>query len=138
MSEDRPVAEDPSANGERTDGSQPSPLTRITRAMVAIYKDQFGRGPNYAHSHYASADSIVCFLEGSLTPIERTLAELGEDRRLRDIRLLFQHAAEDSFRSAVEAITGRRVIAFVSGLDTRADISTEVFVLAPISTRSAS
>ena len=138
MSDDRPVQEDLSANGEHPEGPQPSPLTRITRAMVAIYKDQFGRGPNYAHSHYASADSIVCFLEGSLTPVERTLAEIGEDRRLRDIRLLFQHAAEDSFRSAVEAITGRRVIAFVSGLDTRADVSTEVFVLEPIADRSAS
>ncbi len=85
--------------------SQPraTQLTAITRAMVAIYKDQFGRGPRYAHSHYVSGDSIVCFLEGSLTPVERTLAELGEHQRLRDIRLLFQYAAEDGFRSAVEA-----------------------------------
>jgi uncharacterized protein YbcI len=74
---------------------------------------------------------IVCLLEGSLTPIERTLANLGEHQRLRDIRMLFQYAAEDSFRSAVETVTGRRVIAFISGLDTRADVSTEVFVLEP-------
>lgn len=121
---------DGDANGRAA--VEPSQLTRITRAMVAIYKDQFGRGPRYAHSHYASQDSIVCFLEGSLTPIEHTLAGLGEHQRLRDIRLLFQYAAEDSFRDAVESITGRRVIGFISGLDTKADISTEVFVLAPL------
>jgi uncharacterized protein YbcI len=112
---------------------RPSQLTQVTRAMVAIYKEQFGRGPRYAHSHYAGSDSIVCFLEGSLTPVERTLAVIGEDQQLRDIRGLFQHAAEDSFRSAVEAITGRRVVAFISGIDTEVDISSEVFLLEPIS-----
>jgi uncharacterized protein YbcI len=114
-------------------GQRPSQLTQITRAMVAIYKDQFGRGPRNAHTHYAGPDSIVCFLEGSLTPVERRLAEIGEDPRLRDIRLLFQYAAEDSFRSVVEAITGRRVVAFISGIDTKADISSEIILLEPIS-----
>jgi uncharacterized protein YbcI len=123
----------PSLDGQATGESQPSQLTQITRAMVAIYKDQFGRGPRYAHSHFASSDTIICLLEGSLTPIERTLATLDEHQRLRDIRMLFQYAAEDSFRAAIESITGRQVVAFTSGLDTRADFSTEVFVLEPLS-----
>lgn len=122
----RPEDEDATAQ-------RPSQLTQITRAMVAIYRDQFGRGPRNAYTHYAGADSIVCFLEGSLTPVERTLVEITEDQRLRDIRLLFQYAAEDSFRSVVEAITGRRVVAFISGIDTKADISSEIFLLEPIS-----
>jgi uncharacterized protein YbcI len=129
------VSERPESEDERAQG--PSQLTRITRAMVAIYKEQFGRGPRSAHSHYAGSDSIVCFLEGSLTPVERTLAVIGEDQQLRDIRGLFQHAAEDSFRSAIEAITGRTVVAFISGIDTKADISSEIFLLEPISDRSA-
>ena len=121
------------------DGREPSPetpaelrpgqLTQITRALVAIYKDQFGRGPTHARSHYAGPDMIVCALEDTLTPIEHTLASIGEHQRLRDIRALFQHAAEDTFRSTVEEITGRRVIAFTSGFDTVADVATEVFVL---------
>jgi uncharacterized protein YbcI len=126
----RSPAREPAEN-DGQDASRPSQLTRITRALVAIYKDQFGRGPRYAHSHFAGPDSIVCFLEGSLTPVERTLAEIGEDQRLRDLRLLFQYAAEDDFRSAVESITGRRVVAFISGLDTKADVSSETFVLQP-------
>jgi uncharacterized protein YbcI len=106
-------------------------LTQITRAMVAIYKEQFGRGPRYAHSHYAGPNSTICFLEGSLTPLERSLAESGEDDRLRDIRLWFQYSAEDAFRGAVEQITGREVVSFISGIDTRTDVSIETFVFAP-------
>jgi uncharacterized protein YbcI len=108
--------------------TRPGQLTQVTRAMVAIYKDQFGRGPTHAHSHYAGSDMIVCALEDTLTPIERTLVAIGEHQRLRDIRMLFQHTAEDAFRSAVEDITGRRVIAFSSGFDTKADVATEVFL----------
>ena len=84
-------------------------LTQITRAMVAIYKEQFGRGPRHAHSHYAGANAIVCFLEGTLTPLERKLADEGEHQRLRDIRIWFQYTAEDAFCAAVEAATGRQV-----------------------------
>ena len=108
---------------------RPGQLTQVTRAMVAIYKDQFGRGPTHARSHYAGPDMIICALEDTLTPIEHTLVTLGEHQRLRDIRMLFQHTAEDTFRSAVEEITGRKVIAFTSGFDTNADVATEAFML---------
>jgi uncharacterized protein YbcI len=117
--------------GRGLDDAPPGELTRITRAMVSIYKDQFGRGPRYAHSHYAGQDAVTCFLEGTLTPLESSLAVHGEDQRLRDIRIWFQYSAEDAFRSAVETATGRQVVAFISGIDTKADVSTETFVLAP-------
>ena len=116
---------------------RPGQLTQVTRAMVAIYKDQFGRGPTHARSHYAGPDMIVCALEDTLTPIERTLVALGEHQRLRDIRALFQHTAEDTFRSAVEEITGRKVIAFSSGFDTKADVATEVFLFERLTTERA-
>lgn len=114
-----------------SDGAQPGPLTQITRAMVGIYKDQFGRGPRHASSHYTGPNAVTTMLEGTLTPVERSLATMGEDQRLRELRALFQHAAEPTFRAAVEEITGRKVLAFTSGMDTRADVSTEHFVLAP-------
>jgi uncharacterized protein YbcI len=74
---------------------------------------------------------IVCLLEETLTPVERTLVRIGEHHRLREIRMLFQYAAESAFRGAVEEVTGRRVIAFTSGFDPNADVATEVFLLAP-------
>jgi uncharacterized protein YbcI len=52
----------------------------------------------------------------------------GDHQRLRAIRALFQHTAEDAFRAAVEEITGRNLVAFWTGSDTRADVATEVFL----------
>ena len=108
-----------------------SQLARVSRAMVRIYKEQFGRGPERVHTYWAGPDSIVCFLEKTLTPVERTLTAMDENERLRDMRMLLQYAAETDFRDAIEKITGRRVSAFVSGIDTRADVASEVFVLEP-------
>ena len=45
--------------------------------------------------------------------------------------MFFQHATESDFRGAVEAITGRKVRAFVSGIDTDQDVSSEFFYFEP-------
>ncbi len=82
-------------------------LAEISNAMVRIYKEQFGRGPTRAATHYAGPDCIISTLENSLTPAERNLADMGEHQRLRDVRLFFQHATETQFRETVESITGR-------------------------------
>ena len=42
---------------------------------------------------------------------------------------LFQRAMEPDFREAVERLTGRRVVAFVSGNQLEPDIAAELFVL---------
>jgi uncharacterized protein YbcI len=103
----------------------------ISRAMVRIYKEQFGRGPTKARTDFAGPDVLLCTLEDSLTPAERSLAALGEHQRLRDTRLFFQHATEDEFRGVVERILGRKVRGFISGIDTMKDISVELFYLEP-------
>ncbi|MDQ3725071.1 MAG: DUF2294 domain-containing protein [Actinomycetota bacterium] len=103
----------------------------ISRAMVRLYKDQFGRGPTKVRTDFAGPDVLLCTLEHSLTPAERSLAAMGEHQRLRDTRLFFQHATEDEFRGVVERILGRKVRGFISGLDTTQDISVELFYLEP-------
>jgi uncharacterized protein YbcI len=99
--------------------------------MVKLYKQQFGVGPTKARTNYAGPDAIISTLEESLTPAERNLAEMGEHQRLRDVRQVFQHASAQQFTSAVEKITGRKVRAFVSGIDTQQDVSSEIFYLEP-------
>jgi len=47
-------------------------------------------------------------------------------RRLRDTRLFFQHARDKDFRDATERITGRRVRAFISGMDVEQDVAAEL------------
>jgi uncharacterized protein YbcI len=111
-------------------------LDELSRAMVRLYKERFGRGPTKAQSVYATADLLICTLENSLTPAERAMADMGEHQRLRDIRMFFQHASEDEFIAVVEQITGRVVRGFVSGIDTEHDISSEVFYLQPAASSS--
>lgn len=101
----------------------------ISREMVRLYKDQFGRGPTRARTEFAGPDIVVSTLEESFTPAERRLAELGEDQRLRDTRTFFQHSSETDFCAVIERLLKRRVRAFVSGIDTAKDVSAEVFYL---------
>jgi uncharacterized protein YbcI len=103
----------------------------LSNAMVRIYKEQFGRGPTKAHTVYATDDLLICTLENSLTPAERSMLGLDEHQRVREIRMFFQHAAEKEFVDTVERVSGRCVRGFVSGMDTHQDISTEVFYLEP-------
>jgi uncharacterized protein YbcI len=106
-------------------------LAMISREMVRIYKDQFGRGPNKVRSHYAGPDVLVCILENTFTPAERSLQAMGEHQRLRDTRIFFQYASTAEFTEAIERVTGRRVKSFISGIDTNTDVACELFVLEP-------
>lgn len=106
-------------------------MVELSNAMVRLYKELFGRGPTRARTDFAGPDLIVSTLECSLTRIERHMADAGEHERLRDLRMHFQYLHEDEFVTAVEQITGRNVRAFVSGMDTKKDVATELFYLEP-------
>lgn len=115
------------SNGE---GNGPDSIkAEISREMVRLYKELFGRGPTRARTEFAGPDIVVCSLENSFTPAERSLAEMGEHRRLRDTRMYFQSATHDKFTEIVERLTGRGVRAFISGLDASQDVCAEVFYL---------
>jgi uncharacterized protein YbcI len=106
-------------------------LVEVSNAMVQLYKELFGRGPTKTRTSYAGPDLLVTTLENSLTRIERTMADAGEHERLRDLRMHFQYLNEDDFVAAVERITGRKVRAFVSGMDIKRDVASELFYLEP-------
>jgi uncharacterized protein YbcI len=128
------TGEDPTTQADApvtNDARNSSELVRVTRGLVRIYKEQFGRGPERAATHYAGPDTIVCLLYESLTPVEQSMRKMGEDQRLRDVRTLFQYATEDQFRAAVEEATGRRVTGFMSGIDIYQDVACELFTLEP-------
>jgi len=120
-------AEQPGTEQERTELY----LAELSNAMVRLYKELFGRGPTKAKTSYADPDLIVSTLENSLTRIERKMAEADEHERLRNLRMHFQYMSENAFVSIVEEITGRKVRAFVSGMDTRRDVASELFYLEP-------
>ena len=109
-----------------------SSLQEISNEMVRLYKEQFGRGPTKARTNWAGSDVLVTTLEDTLTPAERNLVTMGEHQRLRDTRLFFQYATVSEFCEPIERITGRKVRAFISGIDSNAGgLATELFVLHP-------
>jgi uncharacterized protein YbcI len=105
-------------------------LSDISREMVRLYKEQFGRGPTHVRTSWAGPDVLVTTLEDTLTPAERNLARLGQHERLRETRTFFQYASVAEFCEPVERLTGRKVRAFVSGIDSVVDgLAVELFVL---------
>ena len=119
------------ASGNKRQGA--GPVLSLKRALPPEKRagPQFGRGPTKTRTHYAGPDTLITTLENSLTPAERRMVEMDEHPRLRDIRMFFQCASEAEFVGAVEEITGRKVRAFISGIDTKTDVSCEVFYLEP-------
>jgi uncharacterized protein YbcI len=106
--------------------------TAISNEMVRLHKGQFGRGPTSARTLFAGPDTIVVVLENTLTPAERSLVEMGEHQRLRDTRMFFQYATVSEFCEPIERLTGRKVRAFLSAMDTLVDgLAVETFILHP-------
>lgn len=127
---------DTSSDGTTGELTQPerreNALLEISNAMVRLYKEQFGRGPTKARTHWCGPDLITVTLEDTLTPAERNLVKMGEHQRLRDLRLFFQYASVREFCEPIEQITGRKVRAFFSSIDTHINgMSIESFALYP-------
>jgi uncharacterized protein YbcI len=106
-------------------------LTEVSNALVALHKEQFGRGPTAARTHLAGPDTLVCLLEDALLPAERALVDMGEQQRVREARLFFQVATSERFVGTVESLMGRTVRAFASATDPDAALIMEIFVFEP-------
>ena len=108
-----------------------SELAQLSNSMVRLYKELFGRGPTRVRTSYAGPDLIVTTLRDSLTRAELNMAAAGDHERLRELRMYYQYRHEADFVGSVEEVTGRKVEAFVSGMDTRRDVASELFYLEP-------
>jgi uncharacterized protein YbcI len=105
-------------------------LTELSNAMVALHRAHFGKGPGAARALLVE-DMVVCILSDIYTHVEKTLIRGGQIDRVRETRVLHQLAMEEEFRDPVERLTGRRVIAFVSGVHFEPDLAVELFLLEP-------
>jgi uncharacterized protein YbcI len=100
----------------------------VGSAVVGIYRVHLGRGPNSA-STFHNDDVVTVIVRGVMTHAEKTLARSGSGHDVTNMRELFQQTMEADFRTAVERLTGRTVIAFISGNHVDPDIAVETFVL---------
>jgi uncharacterized protein YbcI len=60
---------------------------------------------------------------------EKTLAQSGSGLDVTNMRRLFQGAMETDLRDAVERLTDRKVVAFISGNHVEPDVAVETFIL---------
>ena len=100
----------------------------ITSALVGIHNKYLGRGPRSALTFYHD-NVIVTLMYGVLTHAEQTLSETNPGEAVNQIRHLFQQTMNDDFQEAIERLSGRKVVAFISGNNLVPDVAAEVFVL---------
>lgn len=60
---------------------------------------------------------------------EKPLTRSDQIDAVNHLRHLFQETMEADFREAVERLTGRKVLAFISGNQVDPDIAAELFIL---------
>ena len=109
---------------------QTSVRAQLANAMVALKKDYYGRGPEGAKA-WVLDDYVLVALEGGLTRNEETLLADGKEDLVRSYRLSFQETVEAQATSAVEEITGRRVLTYHSQIVFGPMRAFEIFVLEP-------
>ena len=115
----------PSADGRN---DTPSVNIQISRAIVRLLSDYTGRGPNRARTTI-NGNLVVCIVEDALTKGERVLVANGQRDTVLQMRASYQQAMSREATAAVEDLTGRRVLAFMSSNHADPDYGAEIFIL---------
>jgi len=100
----------------------------VNSAIVGIHTKYTGRGPKHA-STFHHGNVIVTLMHQVLSEAERALTHTDRAEAVHHIRDLFHETMEKDFREAVERLTGRKVIAFINGLNADPDVAAELFLL---------
>ena len=108
----------------------------ISRSLVHLHKEFYGKGPVRAKTHFVD-DTIICILGGGFTTVERTLISDGKTEEVERVRRSFQGTMEGRFRGTIEELTGRSVVAYMSTVHSEPDLAVELFVLEPRDERFA-
>jgi uncharacterized protein YbcI len=106
-------------------------LVSVTDAMVGFHKRYYHRAPVTAKTQLLGDDLLVCILGGVYTDVEKTMIELQKKTVVQATRSDFQLAMQQRFIDAVERLTGRGVLAFISNSHVGPDLEMEIFMLAP-------
>jgi uncharacterized protein YbcI len=107
-------------------------LAAVTDAMVAFHKRYYHREPVTARTLLLGGEVLVCVLGGVYTDVEKTMIELQRTTVVRDTRSAFQSAMQYKFISAVERLSGRDVVSFISDHHVGPDMEIELFMLKPL------
>jgi uncharacterized protein YbcI len=98
----------------------------ISDMVVRVTADYTGRGATRARTTINGEWIFVILTKG-----ERKLAANGREHFVRSARREFQDVMREDFTTEIEALTGRRVTAFLSDNHIDPDVAIECFQLAP-------
>ncbi len=107
-----------------------SKAAAISNHVVRTMSAYTGRGPTQGRS-YINDDVVTVVLKDTLTKGERSLVGDDLDDLVLTMRKAFQGTMRHDLIDGIEAILGRKVIAFMSDNHIDPDIAVEVFLLAP-------
>ena len=113
-------------NGQDTDPAG----SAISRGIVGIYAELYGRGPTGARS-FVNGEYVLTVLDESYTVADRTLIAAGKPRQVEETRRAFQEAARERFIEVVESATDGKVRVFMSQLDPDTGTAIELFLMEP-------
>jgi len=100
----------------------------ISNAIVRLLADYVGKGPTRARAIH-SGKIVLCVLEDTMTKAEQSLVSDGKKDLVLGMRHAFQETMHEDLAAAVEAFTGRKVVAFMSANHVDPDLAAELFVL---------
>lgn len=102
----------------------------IARAIAAVHKERFGKGPDRAKCYLHDDCVLVLMYEGH-TKSETTLEAGGEQKAVASQRVRSSDAIHEELISVVEDATERKVIGFMSSSQLEPSLLSHVFVLEP-------
>lgn len=102
----------------------------ISNAVARLHKQFIGRGPTNSRTTI-DGDLVVCLLEGGYTRAEQTLTENDKSELVHAGRAGLQDAMRQAMIAAVQEVTDRHVMSFMSANDLEHNLQAEIFVLEP-------
>ena len=100
----------------------------ISNAIVRLLGEYVGRGPTKARTIHGGK-FVLCVLQDTMTKAERSLVTGGYEDFVLRTRHALQHTMREDLMAAVEALTHRKVAAFMSDNHIEPDFAAEIFVL---------
>ncbi|MEO6497200.1 MAG: Na-translocating system protein MpsC family protein [Solirubrobacteraceae bacterium] len=100
----------------------------ISEAVLDLYSTVYGHQRTTATT-YINDEVVVCVLENMLTADEQAPVADGGKAEVIDGRVAFQTNTEDEFTAAIEGLTHRKVVAFLSANQTAPGMACELFFL---------
>ena len=115
------------SNGNDTQGRELLPT--ISNEVVRILKHSFGKGPVHAKS-YLLDDFLLVVMRGGVTVAEQTMLDRGHGDLVRTFRQTYQNEMGEELVSAIEQLTGRKVVNYQSQILFEPHIVMEIFFFA--------